>query len=1099
MLFQHQSIPEETMKDEPSLILGPTFGPYIHQQSRSVFLQLGRKVAFLGLDCRTERSRKQILAQDTYVQIFRRCREEIAIGETKHILVMLTVPIAYPRMNFVENILTSKVMDPIKAIGRTGVLGGLVNKFDGGVEVLDDLNDHWTAKHHKEERNWFLKELQSLAAEKSVRVTFLGGDVHLGAVGRFISPSSFSVPKDEDHRYMLNIISSAIANVPPPDMLADVLNKRNKIHHMDDQTDEDMIPLFKYDVDGKERNNKTLLPRRNYCTIREYLPGSTPSHSPTRRSRSKSRDGNDIDGNTKTDTKEARKYPPGSMSRTTSIVKSSSQASEIIRRLSGSRGRTRPLPDKANNANGDNDVGNSYHDNDKMEDITAANTAANSNPNPKLRPSNQFHRRPTITSERHVSMRESDIGDPDSVIASDDPFAIDLEGGLDISLNFEINAEDPAGKTIPYRLLVPSLFYQGATNTPAPKSRRHSIIDRIRGRSMSRKREVSTSGRAVSRNTERTRSSSVLPAADEKSQQDNHNELANVATQDVAAFKIQRKAIPSTVAPTTSRKPSSASLTPKQSAQTLRKEEPPSGSRDNQDQPKKENFFSNIARRVSTRLHGPGPHLNYISNHGSPNHSAESLTTFLNPSADNKKQSQGDTNQSVRPHVRNHSYDTQPRQQVLSIKTLHDERPSSSRSQDLLPSPPPAGSISARSLSNLPAVLPGPPPGPPPANLPSFVPAKTIQVETRPTSSPAKASPSSAQSRHPKSYGRAYDTMPAGPAVRTVRSSDAAPLPTLSNPTTPSASLVAPPSYFFKPVNNGPTSPIIPSSKDNSPSRSNTDQSPSAYRPFDARARRAPGQQKRRSSESKLPQEDQSPSYSAPKRAWEVYGGEEVARRSQRDSVSNTPTSKSRRWSRGAENNSSGLPGSSRRNSSVATGQGGRNSRKSSVDATIGRKYEDYDSENERKKIERNRGATRKIDDDRNYNRRERRSSRTGGNDRDKDRAYVRRSSDNNIRQQSERNARRSKSRAQSGRRRDDRDRARVDNDDDSEDDRSYSNDSTVSSFRDGRKRRERRITKEYRDEKPNREKSRGRNDERDQRDVMKEKEKEPGWKVWKW
>lgn len=64
-------------------------------------------------------------------------------------------------------------MDPIKALGRAGVLGSFLNKFDGGVEILDDLDDHWTSKNHKAERNWFVQELQEIAAEKSVRVTYL--------------------------------------------------------------------------------------------------------------------------------------------------------------------------------------------------------------------------------------------------------------------------------------------------------------------------------------------------------------------------------------------------------------------------------------------------------------------------------------------------------------------------------------------------------------------------------------------------------------------------------------------------------------------------------------------------------------------------------------------------------------------------------------------------------------------------------------------------------------------------------------------------------------------------------------------------------------
>ncbi len=65
-------------------------------------------------------------------------------------------------------------MDPIKYVGKAGMFGHLLNQFDGGVEILDDLDDHWTAKNHKEERNWLIEELQDLAAQKSVRVTILG-------------------------------------------------------------------------------------------------------------------------------------------------------------------------------------------------------------------------------------------------------------------------------------------------------------------------------------------------------------------------------------------------------------------------------------------------------------------------------------------------------------------------------------------------------------------------------------------------------------------------------------------------------------------------------------------------------------------------------------------------------------------------------------------------------------------------------------------------------------------------------------------------------------------------------------------------------------
>lgn len=62
--------------------------------------------------------------------------------------------------------------------------------------------------------------------------------------------------------------------------MADVLNKRNKVHHLDKDTDEDMIPMFAHGVEGKPRNNKRLLPHRNWCSIREYTPGHSPPSTP---------------------------------------------------------------------------------------------------------------------------------------------------------------------------------------------------------------------------------------------------------------------------------------------------------------------------------------------------------------------------------------------------------------------------------------------------------------------------------------------------------------------------------------------------------------------------------------------------------------------------------------------------------------------------------------------------------------------------------------------------------------------------------------------------------------------------------------------------
>ncbi len=53
------------------------------------------------------------------------------------------------------------------------MLGSFSDHLDGGGEILADLSDHWTASNHKDERQWFIQELQDLAAEKCVRVTIL--------------------------------------------------------------------------------------------------------------------------------------------------------------------------------------------------------------------------------------------------------------------------------------------------------------------------------------------------------------------------------------------------------------------------------------------------------------------------------------------------------------------------------------------------------------------------------------------------------------------------------------------------------------------------------------------------------------------------------------------------------------------------------------------------------------------------------------------------------------------------------------------------------------------------------------------------------------
>jgi hypothetical protein len=103
MLFQHQSVVAETEKTEPSWVLGVQPGPYINELSRSLFMFLGGKVALLAVDARTERTRNEVVREDTWKKIMDRCYGEIDKGKVEHLLVLLGVPIAYPRLVWLEN------------------------------------------------------------------------------------------------------------------------------------------------------------------------------------------------------------------------------------------------------------------------------------------------------------------------------------------------------------------------------------------------------------------------------------------------------------------------------------------------------------------------------------------------------------------------------------------------------------------------------------------------------------------------------------------------------------------------------------------------------------------------------------------------------------------------------------------------------------------------------------------------------------------------------------------------------------------------------------------------------------------------------------
>ncbi len=66
-----------------------------------MFARLGARIAFLGIDARTERTRHQVNYPDTYDAIFTRLKHELADAASdgrpiRHLILLLGIPIAYP-------------------------------------------------------------------------------------------------------------------------------------------------------------------------------------------------------------------------------------------------------------------------------------------------------------------------------------------------------------------------------------------------------------------------------------------------------------------------------------------------------------------------------------------------------------------------------------------------------------------------------------------------------------------------------------------------------------------------------------------------------------------------------------------------------------------------------------------------------------------------------------------------------------------------------------------------------------------------------------------------------------------------------------------
>jgi PhoD related phosphatase len=351
---------------------------------------------------------------------------------------------------------------------------------------------------------------------------------------------------------MPNIISSAIVNTPPPDTVADLLNRRNKIHHFDADTDEDMVPKFVHDVNGRPRNNKRLLNRRNWCSIRVYDPevppppssdGASfernPSPPPKRRGsilrrlsvtrgprlRADGGNGGNTDssrppltnntffGRRSSSTRRASIDTQGSgvLSRTLSLSRKDFMPATLFRRNS----KKKPDSGGINGYGAESDDDAEYSsERPARSGIRGGGTDDDERPYPAV--SKHLDRMPSYTVEvSSAGNSQADVGLPKgklartatsqaNIIRRNAEANVNFEGALEISLNVEVNSKDPAGITTPYWLLVPKLWYEQPVQVQeeAPHNTQTGL-----------KRWVSFSGKKNAKGVG-ARGSSALPSAE---------------------------------------------------------------------------------------------------------------------------------------------------------------------------------------------------------------------------------------------------------------------------------------------------------------------------------------------------------------------------------------------------------------------------------------------------------------------------------------------------------------------------------------------------------------------------------------------------------
>jgi hypothetical protein len=195
-------------------------------------------LAIVAPDLRGSRTDRRILGRQNLTAVLDWVDGLDAAGRAvvpRQLLVMTSLPVVYPSFALLE--------------AGLGVV-------PGAQDLEDDVRDHWTSRPHREERLRLVHRLLSFSRRTGCQVTFLSGDVHVGAVST-ITQSGGSQPGVVQ---MTQLISSAIVNAPPP---ASALFFLNRVLSHQESLDEGIRGAMSTFQNASE----TFVPRRNWLSL----------------------------------------------------------------------------------------------------------------------------------------------------------------------------------------------------------------------------------------------------------------------------------------------------------------------------------------------------------------------------------------------------------------------------------------------------------------------------------------------------------------------------------------------------------------------------------------------------------------------------------------------------------------------------------------------------------------------------------------------------------------------------------------------------------------------------------------------------------------